>query len=108
MLERLLFAVLIGISGICYGQAGRAELFGAVQDPAGLAVPKARVQVEDQATTARYSVLTDERGEYHLVGLPVGEYVLRVEQPGFQTYRHSGIVLRLNDRTLLDVRLQVG
>src|SRR5215471_3429090 len=99
---------LLVASAVCYGQAGRAELFGAVQDPAGLAVPNAKVQAEDQATMARYSGLTDERGEYHLVGLPTGEYVLRVEQPGFQAYRQSGIVLRLGDRTLLDVKLQVG
>src|SRR5215471_5192094 len=99
---------LLVASAVCYGQAGRAELFGAVQDPAGLAVPNAKVQAEDQATMARYSGLTDERGEYHLVGLPTGEYVLRVEQPGFQSYRQSGIVLRLGNRTLLDVNLQVG
>src|SRR5215471_1261329 len=99
---------LLVASAVCYGQAGRAELFGAVQDPAGLAVPNAKVQAEDQATMARYSGLSDERGDYHILGLPAGEYVLKVEQPGFHTYRQSGIFLRLGNRTLLDVRLQVG
>ncbi len=91
-----------------YGQAGRAELFGAIQDPSGQAVANAKVAVEDQATTARYASLSDARGEYHIVGLPAGEYVLTVEQPGFRTYRQSGIVLRLGDRTALDVKLQMG
>jgi hypothetical protein len=31
----------------CFGQAGRAELFGTIQDPAGLPVLKAKVQAED-------------------------------------------------------------
>ena len=99
---------LVAASILCYGQAGRAELFGAIEDPAGLSVPNAKVQAEDQATMARYSGLSDAHGGYHLVGLPAGEYVFRIEKPGFQTYRQSGIVLRLGDRTLLDVKLQVG
>src|SRR5262252_6882172 len=101
-LALLATTILTAVSTLCYSQAGRAELFGSVQDPAGRPVPRAKVQLEDQATMARWSVPTDERGEYHLVGLPAGEYVLRVEQPGFQTHRQSGIVLRLGDRTLMD------
>src|SRR5690242_20629758 len=85
----------------CFGQAGRAELFGVVRDPAGLGVPKAKVQVEDQATSAHYSALADDRGEFHLIGLPPGAFVLTVEQPGFRTYRHRGIVLRTEDRISL-------
>ncbi len=40
--------------------------------------------------------------------MPAGQYVLTVEQPGFRTYRQSGITLRLADRTALDVKLEVG
>lgn len=92
----------------CFGQAGRAELFGSIQDPAGLPAPKAVVLADEQATAARYSAVSDGRGEYHMVGLPPGQYVLVVELPGFRTYRQSGIVLRLADRTLMDVKLEVG
>ena len=104
---RLLIATLFSIAP-CFGQAGRAELFGTIQDPSGLPVANARVQAEDQATTARYAVLSGESGQYHLLGLPAGSYVLAVEQPGFRTYRQSGITLRVDDRTSLDVKLEVG
>ena len=40
-----------------------------------------------------YSTTADERGQYHLLGLSAGQYVLTVEQPGFRTYRQSGITL---------------
>ncbi len=103
----LLGVSLIG-STLCFGQAGRAELVGAVQDPSGLRVPNANVEAQDQATMARYSAVSDERGEYHVLGLPAGQYSLRVQQPGFQTYRQSGITLRLADVTSLDVKLVVG
>ena len=79
-----------------------------VQDPSGLPVPKAKVEAEDQATMIQYPAVSDERGQYHILGLPAGQYVLTVEQPGFRTYRQSGIVLRLADRTALDVKLEVG
>jgi hypothetical protein len=95
-------------SALSFGQAGRAELFGEIHDPGNLAVTKARVEAEDQATMAHYSITSDERGEYHLVGLPAGQYVLTVEQTGFRPYRQTGIVLRIGDQTKLDVKLEVG
>ena len=57
---------------------------------------------------ARYSVGSDQRGEYHILGLPAGQYALIVERPGFRTYRRTGITLRLGDRTGVDVKLEVG
>lgn len=95
-------------SALCFAQAGRAELFGTIQDPSGLPIPDAKVQAEDQATKLHYRATSDSRGEYHLLGLPAGQYTLSVEQPGFFTYRQSGITLRLGDRTGIDVKLNIG
>ncbi len=92
----------------CFAQAGRAELFGTIQDPSGLVVLRAKVQAEEQATLARFTAASDERGGYRLLGLPPGEYVLTVEQPGFRTYRQSGIRLRIADRTEVNVTLTLG
>ena len=92
----------------CFGQAGRAELFGTIQDPSGLAVPRAKVQAEDAATNTRYAATSDSRGQFHLLGLAAGEYVVTIEQPGFHTYHRSGLTLRVDDRTELDVQLEIG
>ncbi len=73
-----------------------------------LGVPNAKVDAEDQATMVRYSATSDERGAYHILGLPSGQYVLSVEQPGFRTYKQSGVTLRLGDKISLDVKLEVG
>lgn len=100
--------VLVLGSTLCFAQAGRAELFGTIHDPSGLTVPKAKIEVKHQATMARYGVASNERGDYHLMGLPAGDYVLTVEQTGFRTYRQSGVTLRLGDRTSLDVKLEIG
>ena len=55
-----------------------------------------------------YGAASDARGEYHILGLPAGQFTLTVEQPGFRTYRQSGITLRLGDRTRLEVKLSLG
>ena len=96
------------LAGACFGQAGQAELFGNIQDPSGLPVPSAKVQAQDQATMNTFVTLSDIRGDYHLLGLPAGQYVFTVEQPGFRTHHQSGITLRLSDQISLNVRLEVG
>ena len=64
-MHRLILSLsgLMLISTHGFAQAARAELFGTIQDPTGLPVPKAKVEAEDQATMARYATVTGERGE---------------------------------------------
>ena len=101
-------ATLAALSPCGFGQAGKAELFGAIQDPQGLAAAAAKVTSEEQATGARFEAITGDRGEYHLLGLAAGQYVLRVEKPGFRPYRQEGIALRIGDQIRLDVKLELG
>ena len=103
-----LFVFAAIFANICFGQAGRGELFGLIQDPSGLAIPKAKVVVEAQATLAKYSAFSDERGEYHVLGLAAGQYVVTVNSPGLRAYRLSGLTLRLSDRVSLNVKLEIG
>ena len=90
------------------GQAGKAELFGTVQDPQGLPVASAKVTCSETATGIQSSVMTDGQGSYHLLGLAAGGYVLAVEKPDFRPYRQEGLRLRVGDQTRLDVKLAVG
>ena len=103
---------LLGVFFACSipsrGQAGKAELFGTVFDPSGLAVAKAKVTAEEQATSSRFEVSTGEHGDYHLLGLDAGHYALTVEQPGFRLYRQTGITMRIGDQTRLNVKLELG
>lgn len=101
-------AALLTVSLSCFGQAGRAELFGTIRDPAGLGAPQAKVTAEEQATGLRSEVTTDDRGEYHLLGLAAGRYALTVSKTGFRPYAQTGITLRIGDQTRLDVKLELG
>jgi hypothetical protein len=106
-LAAVVFLVLVSSLPV-WSQAGKAELFGTVVDPSGLPVQSAKVLARQSATGLDIKVSTNERGQYHLLGLAVGGYVLSVQRDGFETYLRSGIVLRMGDQTLLEVRLQLG
>ena len=45
----------------CFGQAGKAELFGAILDPTGLPIANAKVQAIEQATEAAFATTSNER-----------------------------------------------
>ena len=104
----ILLSGLICVSTFCLGQSGRAELFGAIQDPTGLPIAGAKVEAEYQDTQVRYPVTSDERGQYHLLGLPAGTYTVSVEAKGFRILRQMGLTLRIGDQTELNLKLQVG
>ena len=110
---RTIWAIFRGVTLLAaslpgFGQAGKAELSGAIQDSSGLGVPQAKVCGQERATGAQASVATDGRGEYHLLGLAAGQYVLTVEKPGFRPYRQAGIALRIGDQIRLNVKIEVG
>src|SRR5437870_10776425 len=89
-------------------QAGRAELFGVIRDASGLPVPGTVIQAKDQATMVRYSGTSDDRGEYHLVGLPASNYVVTVEHPGFRGDRPRGTTCRPPERPALAIQPSIG
>jgi hypothetical protein len=92
----------------CFAQGSTAELFGVIRDPSSLPVKNANAYLEEQATGALFRTASGEHGDYHFLGLPVGQYVLTVEQAGFRTFRQSGITLRIGDQVSLNVQLEIG
>src|SRR6266513_2209376 len=105
---RTLSFLALACSVHSFAQSGKAELFGVVRDPAALPIPNAAVRAENQDTDAHFATVTGARGEFHLLGLPAGQYVLRVEQTGFRPYRRSGIRLRISEQVSLDIALEIG
>jgi hypothetical protein len=100
---------LMMLCALCaYAQAGLAELFGTIFDPAGLPAAGVKIELQEAGTTATYRRTTTEAGEYHFFGLRPGVYRVSVEKAGFSTLRRSGVQLRVADRITLDLTLAVG
>jgi hypothetical protein len=89
-------------------QSELATVFGTVTDPSGAVVPAAQVTIVNQSTGLQRRALTDTTGQYHLAGLPAGNYSLRAEKEGFQTQVREGIRLTSAFGATVNFSLVVG
>ena len=90
------------------GQSVRGTILGTVTDSSGAVVRGAHVTVKQTATDLTRTEVTGDSGEYSIPQLPVGPYLLSVEQSGFKKTERTGIELRVDDKLRIDVVLAVG
>jgi hypothetical protein len=100
--------LIIGGAPALQTQAGSAHLAGVVRDQDGAVLPEARVTIIHSATDQARTVATNAVGLYIASGLSPGEYVIRVELPGFRPLVRNGIRLETGETARLDLDLSVG
>src|SRR3984957_2457139 len=84
--RRILLVLLFVLFSACaWSQTQLATVFGTINDPSDAVIPGAQVTIVNQGTGLKRATLTDMTGQYHLAGLPIGNYALRTEKEGFQT-----------------------
>jgi outer membrane receptor protein involved in Fe transport len=81
---------------------------GTVVDPTGASVQGASVSAMQSETGLARTAVTDRSGNYVVLELPVGHYLLQVEGKGFRRYVQQGITLDVNETATIPVRLAVG
>ncbi|BDC52565.1 hypothetical protein F183_A48800 [Bryobacterales bacterium F-183] len=97
----------LGLASLVPAQT-TSNILGTVTDPAGAAVPNAKVTARNTGTNASKEATTDNEGRFRLPLLSIGSYDVTVEAQGFSKYQQSGITLRLNQDADLPIQLQVG
>ena len=97
MFARTTAAVLgaLLITTVALAQTPTGTILGSIKDAQGAIVPGATVTATNLGTQYSRSVVTDGAGEYALRLLPVGNYMLVVNLPGFKNYTQTGIVLEV-------------
>src|ERR1051326_3470896 len=83
-------------------------IVGTVTDQSGAAVPDVKVTVTNLGTNIQQIANTDAAGQYVVPSLKVGTYSVTVEKQGFQTFVQSGVIVNVQSRVQVDVKLQVG
>ncbi len=81
---------------------------GRVVDDTGGALPGVTVSLSSPALQSPRTAFTDAEGEYRFPDLPVGEYRMVVELPGFQQYVREGIGLSANFTATINVTMNLG
>jgi hypothetical protein len=102
-----LFSLFISVS-YSDAQSTGGRIRGTVTDVSGGAVVGANVVIANEATGAERNTTTGSNGEYFFLEVPVGNYQVRVDQPGFKKYSRKGVEVNLNAVVGLDSALQVG
>jgi len=86
-----------------------ASLIGTVTDPTGAAVANAQVSIDNAERGVHRKLATNQAGEYSAPALPAPvPYDVTVTAQGFKKYQAKGVILRVAEKTRVDVNLQVG
>jgi hypothetical protein len=83
------------------------SIVGTVTDPAGAVVSGAKVQITNKGTGQVITTTTTSSGAYASGALTPGQYMVRVEAPGFQT-SELGVVVQVNTTASANLKLAVG
>src|SRR5580658_2848651 len=89
-------------------QAINGSIRGRVTDPAGSAVPAATVVVNNNATGFTRDTQSNDDGYFVIPNLPIGTYTVTIKKEGFETQRHTGVVLDAGTEGVIDSALKVG
>jgi glycine/D-amino acid oxidase-like deaminating enzyme len=95
-------------AGSLLSQITGGSIVGSVTDPGGAVVANAAVEATNVETNAVTKTVTNGVGSYAFPLLPVGEYVLTVEAPGFQRAITGKIRLHAGTKPRIDITMVLG
>lgn len=99
-------ALLLVPTAFAAGPTGK--VVGTVTDSNGNAVPGAKITITNQETNDVRTDASESSGNFTFAVLPIGNYTIKVEAPGFQTYQQKDIVLQVDQNITVNAALKVG
>src|SRR5688572_9748385 len=100
------FGLLALVPALAHAQA---SITGVVRDPSGAVLPGVTVEASSDALIEKVrSVTTDGSGQYRIIDLRPGTYVVTFSLSGFSTVRREGIELTGTFVATIDADLRVG
>lgn len=110
-LRALALIKILIINTLCFAGFGFVDttgtLRGVVKDPTGAVLGDVRVEVRNISTNDIRSVQTSEEGEFSFAALPIGNYSIIVDAPGFQKFEQT-LKLNLNQTLQLFIELSIA
>lgn len=91
----------------CMAQTSRVAgaVDGSVVDQTGSALAGATITLRNQGTNQMRTIVSNPQGSFRAGELPVGQYEIRVQSPGFSPYVNNAIVISIGMVIRLTVRL---
>jgi len=102
------FGLSAGLSRLALAQNITGTILGTVTDPTGASIPETQVTITNQATNQSHQVTTSKTGSYQVPYLPPGQYQVSASHVGFKTIIRKDIILEVDRRLVLDLKLELG
>jgi len=97
------------LSGLAWCQTVTSqEISGLVQDVTGSVVPNVTVSVKNADTGFTRTAVSNDSGLFVVSNLPIGTYEVSAETAGFKKFVTTGVVLNVNSKLSLNVKLEIG
>ncbi len=102
-------AVVVASLAAATPALAQSSIAGVVKDTSGGALPGVTVEATSPALIERSrSVISDESGQYKIIDLRPGTYVVSFTLPGFSAVRREGIELPPNFTAPVNAEMRVG
>jgi hypothetical protein len=85
-----------------------ATIVGTVTDPSGGSIPDVTINVSNPAKGFTRLYRSNSAGEYTAAQLPLGDYIVTAEAPGFERLSRTGITLDAGQTLRVDLKLSLG
>jgi outer membrane receptor protein involved in Fe transport len=96
------------LSEVARAQEAAGKVVGTVFDQQGAVIPGAKVTVKNVATGVTNTGVTDDKGYFEVLALPIGSYNVTVEKDGFERAVTQSKELQINQTLRFDITLKVG
>src|ERR1700761_7300222 len=104
----LLFLPILFCASLVQAQQTLGSINGTVLDPSGAAIHGAKITVTASDIGVTRTTTTQNNGFFQIFNLPIGQYVVKAEQSGFEITEVKGIGVREAEATTVSVTLKVG
>jgi hypothetical protein len=100
----------MAMPALAFGQAQAANgnIEGVVRDGSGAVLPGVTVTVTNTDAGVSRVVVTNDRGLYRALLLPLGGYTVTAELQGFRKYEQTGLTLSAGQTAVANIELGVG
>lgn len=103
-----LLAIFMTPLSFGWAQSSTATLSGSVVDEADRVVRGVKITIQNEATSLKREVTSNESGLFAVPVLPPGNYTVTALSDGFAPVKINNVILNVNDERSLRIQLRVG
>jgi len=109
-MKRIFSLLAAALLAVCFSALAQdtARINGSVSDQTGAVIPNAKVTIENPARGFKQVLTSDSAGYFSISAIPIGNYVITAEAPGFQKLVRTGITLEVGQIQRIDLQMTVG